>query len=57
MLPLAAAICLDFYLIARVTLGGTAVPVLAAALFAVYATLWFGLPRIRGLRELIRGTD
>jgi hypothetical protein len=57
MPPLAIAICLDFYLIARVTLGGALVPLLTAALFAVFLALWFGLPRIGILREPGRGAD
>ena len=45
MIPLAIGICLDFYLVARVVLGGAIVPWLATALFAVFVTLWFIVPR------------
>jgi hypothetical protein len=52
MLPLAAGVCLDFYLIAAVILGrGAGVGVLAAALFLVFAGLWFGLPHLGRRRK------
>ena len=54
MAPLALGICIDFYLVARLILGGGAlVPTLAAALLAVFAVLWFLLPRVRLLREAL----
>jgi Family of unknown function (DUF6328) len=53
MLPLAVGICVDFYLIARIILDSGVVPLLAAALFAVFLVLWFVLPRVRGLQHLI----
>src|SRR5207249_3373446 len=56
MLPLATAICVDFYLIARVTLGGALTPVFAGALFAVFISLWFGLPRISARRGAAHST-
>ncbi len=55
MLPLAVGICVDFYLIAALILGGSAAPLAAAALFAVFVLFWFVLPRARGLRRLIGG--
>lgn len=56
MPPLAAAISIDFYLIARIILHSRLVPVLAAALFAIYLILWFVLPRSRRLERLLLGT-
>jgi len=54
MLPLALGICIDFYLVARLILGGGAlVPILAVGLFAVFGVLWFLLPRVRALREVL----
>jgi len=55
MLPLAVSICVDFYLIGRVILDGACVPLLAAALFAVFITLWFVLPRVWALQRAVRG--
>jgi hypothetical protein len=45
MPPLAIAISLDFYLVARLVLGDGAVAWLACALFAVFAALWLVLPQ------------
>jgi hypothetical protein len=53
MLPLAAAVCLDFYLIARILLLGALAPLCAAALFGVFVLLWFVLPRSRSLQRLL----
>jgi len=53
MVPLAAAIALDFYLIARLVIGNAAAPILAAALVAVFVMLWAVLPRWRRLQRLI----
>ena len=44
MPPLAVAICLDFYLVARLVLGDGWVGWLAAGLFLVFVALWFALP-------------
>jgi hypothetical protein len=44
MPPLAVAICLDFYLVARIILGDGIVAWLAGGVFAMFALLWFGLP-------------
>jgi len=46
MPPLAVAICLDFYLVARLVLHDALVAWLAAGLFAVFVALWFVLPII-----------
>ena len=43
--PLAVALCLDFYLVARVITGSTIVFWLALPLLAIFAGLWFWLPR------------
>ena len=44
MPPLAIAICLDFYLVARLVLHSSWVAWISAALFAVFVALWFVLP-------------
>jgi hypothetical protein len=46
MPPLALAICLDFYLVARLVLDNALVAWLAAVLLAVFVALWFVLPII-----------
>ncbi|WP_166212426.1 DUF6328 family protein [Cognatiluteimonas telluris] len=51
MPPLAIAICLDFYLVARLVLGAGPVSWLAGGLFAVFVGLWFVLPRIARWRR------
>ena len=53
MIPLALALCIDFYLVARVILNSFIVPVLAVILFTICMTLWFVLPRWRGLQQLL----
>lgn len=54
MCPLALGICLDFYLVARLILGGGAlVPILATGLLVVFVVLWFLMPRVRVLREAL----
>jgi hypothetical protein len=55
MPPLALAICLDFYLIASIIVGGSLAPVLATALVAVFIVLWLVLPRARSLERLLAG--
>ncbi len=47
---LALGICADFYLIARLLLGTAPGAILATAVFAAFAGLWFVLPRVRALR-------
>jgi hypothetical protein len=44
MPPLAIAICLDFYLVARLVVDAGSVAWAAATLFAVFVALWFVLP-------------
>jgi len=46
MVPLAVALCIDFYLVARVIVGSGDVAWLAAGLLAVFIALWFVLPRV-----------
>jgi hypothetical protein len=53
MVPLALGLSLEFYLIARVLLGGAAAP-LAIALLVFVAGLWFVLPRWLKPRRLGR---
>ena len=58
MLPLALGICLDFFLVSRMILGrGPVATVLACALFAVFLSLWFLLPRVRALRSALGSED
>jgi hypothetical protein len=47
MAPLAAGICLDFYLVSRLILNNAAAPWLAVGLFAIFVGFWFVLPRAR----------
>jgi hypothetical protein len=51
MVPLALSVCIDFYLVARVLLGGAIVPWLATAMLAVFVVLWFVVPRVLASRE------
>lgn len=46
MPPLAIALCIDFYLVAQIMLGGIPALLLTLALFAVFTLLWYVLPRI-----------
>lgn len=50
---LALGICADFYLIARLILGGGPGAAAAAGVFAVFVGLWFVLPRVRALRRAL----
>lgn len=52
MLPLAIGVSLDFYLIARIVLGGAIALAAALALFALFIALWYVLPRLRRMRAL-----
>ena len=54
MPPLAVAICLDFYLVARLVLNDGRVAWMGAILFAVFVALWFVLPAI-GRRRTRQG--
>ena len=52
MLPLLAAIGIDFYLIAHIIVGQPGVPaVLTALLVLIFAALWYGLPAVMGARR------
>jgi hypothetical protein len=53
MVPLAVGICLDFYLIARLILNTSLVPLLTAALLMVFMVVWFVLPRSRALQQAL----
>jgi hypothetical protein len=53
MLPLCVSICMDFYLIAKIIIGGVLAPLLAAGLFTVFVILWFVLPRLEVLRRAV----
>jgi hypothetical protein len=55
MPPLAAGLCLDFYLIARVILHSQLVPILTVTLVAVFLVFWFVLPRAKGLQRIVTG--
>jgi hypothetical protein len=55
MLPLAVAISLDFYIIARIIVHQALSAVLGAALFGVFVLLWFVFPRSRRLQRLVHG--
>jgi len=53
MIPLIAGIGLDFYLIARIILAARGLSaILASLLMVVFATLWFGLPRVASRRSI-----
>ena len=46
MVPLALSISLDFYVVARIILGGMVVPLMASAgILALFAYFWFVLPK------------
>ena len=55
-MPLALSISLDFYLVGRIIVGNKLISLLAALVLAWYLTLWFVLPRSRGLQERIAGS-
>jgi hypothetical protein len=55
MLPLALGICLDFYLIARLIVGGRWVWLFPVILFAIFGMLWFVLPRAHAVQSAIGG--
>jgi Family of unknown function (DUF6328) len=57
MLPLALGICIDFYLIARIIVGTSAVAFLAAVLLGIFVLIWFALPRVEGLKRLVTPGD
>jgi hypothetical protein len=53
MAPLAASICLEFYLIGRLIIGHSLTSLFAAVLFALFVGLWFVLPRSTRLQRII----
>ncbi|HKU70974.1 MAG TPA: DUF6328 family protein [Burkholderiales bacterium] len=57
MLPLALAICLDFYLILKSVLDGGASALLAGVLFVVFALFWFVLPRSEPFSRVVRRAE
>jgi hypothetical protein len=55
MFPLMVGICLDFYLIARLILNSELLSlVLSLGLLFMFSTLWFLLPRLKILRDILR---
>jgi uncharacterized membrane protein len=55
MLPLMLGISFDFYLIARLILNNNLISLfLSIVLFILFATLWFLLPRLSFLQEVLR---
>jgi inorganic pyrophosphatase len=50
---LALGISADFYLITRIILGSVAGALATAAVFLVFVVLWFVLPRVRALRDVL----
>jgi hypothetical protein len=55
MLPLALGISIDFYLVARIVMKSRLVGILAVAIFGLFFTLWFLLPRVRLLQRIVAG--
>jgi len=53
MLPLAASICVESYLVGRVILGSPYAALPAVVVFFVFLGLWFVLPRARALRRAV----
>lgn len=52
MLPLAVAICLDFYVVASLMLEHDVARAIATALGFLFVVLWFVFPRVRRLAAL-----
>jgi hypothetical protein len=57
MLPLAIAICLDFYLILKTVLDGVSSALMAGVLFAIFGLFWFVLPRANQLSRARRQAE
>ena len=55
MLPLALGISIDFYLVARIVMRSRLVSFFAVAIFGLFFTLWFLLPRVRVLQRIVAG--
>jgi hypothetical protein len=54
MIALSLGLSIDFYLVGRIIVNGSTVPlVLSVPLFVVFITLWFVLPRWRRLQRLL----
>jgi hypothetical protein len=56
MPPLAVSLCIEFYLISRVIVGGVLASVMAAVLLAGFFLLWFVLPRMQKVRRVVGKT-
>jgi hypothetical protein len=57
MLPLELGISIDFYLVARIVMKSRLVGFLAVAIFGLFFTLWFLLPRVRALQKIVAGVS
>jgi len=56
MVPLAAALCIDIFVIAKLVIGGrSAGAAVGASLFAVMAFFWFVFPRMGRLHQAVAG--
>jgi hypothetical protein len=54
MIPLATSISIEFYIISRLILGQVVLPFFfALGLFGFFLLLWFGLPRLRVLQQML----
>jgi len=51
MPPLAASLCLEFYLVSRLILDPTTAAILAGLLFATFVVLWFVVPRATPIKN------
>jgi hypothetical protein len=51
MIPLLVALCMDFYLIARIIVGGLFAFLLTLAVGGLFIALWFVLPRLNNKQE------
>jgi hypothetical protein len=57
MPPLALSLCMEFYLVSRIILDGTAAAILAPLLFALFLALWFVFPRLEALKRIAKGGE
>ena len=53
MIPLMAGLVLDFFLLSHVLIGNLPAALLTAAVFTVFTLLWFVLPRVKALRDVL----
>ena len=51
MVPLMIALCLDLYVIGRIILSAQSSAAVAAALFLIFAALWFAFPFVMRIRR------